>query len=273
MRGERPDRARSRRVARSPCGGRSDRHHVDEAERLEPVDRSGDRPGRDPDPPGQLARRDRSDQSSTSRHSQSVALRPASGAAARLCSVPSDPDRRASSISSSISLERFADGRRAIVSSIVDAFTHELDICRLNYPVIESFSVPLRRRPIVADSSWTYSSRREGRRNARWSARGGRRAGAGVGGGRLLRRLDHRGRPRSVSPPRPRRRALHVARARHGDRRGVRPQPDDARPHGLGPPGGSPAAGSSSDSVRRSSRTSPSGSRCRGATRQRECAS
>ena len=45
------------------------------------------------------------------------------------------------------------------------------------------------------------------------------------------------GPPRPVPPSRPGRRAHDHARARHVDRRGVRPQPDDARPPRLGPAG------------------------------------
>ena len=48
------------------------------------------------------------------------------------------------------------------------------------------------------------------------------------GGDRPCRWLVVRGRPRSVPAPRPRRRAHGAHRPRHGDRRRLRPQPDDA---------------------------------------------
>ena len=54
---------------------------------------------------------------------------------------------------------------------------------------------------------------------------------------------------------------------------GVRAQPDEPRPHRLGPADAVERAGRSSGSARRSSRTSRSGSRCRGrgpAARMRE---
>ncbi len=57
------------------------------------------------------------------------------------------------------------------------------------------------------------------------------------GGGGLQRHLDRRDQPRSVLPPAARRRAHDRDRTRHVDRRGVRPQPDDARQHRLGPAG------------------------------------
>ncbi len=168
-----------------------------------------------------------------------MALRPASGAAARLCSVPSDPERRASTIRSSISFERFADDRRAIVPPSFTRSLTDLNICPLNYPVIENFSVPAMTWPTGCRES---SARTVDAVKVDGMLVGplacGRRPGAGARGRRLLRRLDHRGRQRSVPSARPRRRALHVARTRHGDRRGVRPQPDDARPHGVGPAGG-----------------------------------
>ena len=68
------------------------------------------------------------------------------------------------------------------------------------------------------------------------------------------------------------RRAHRHDRARHVDRRGLRPQPDDAGQHGVGPAGVLARAGSSSVSAARSSRTSRSASRWRGATRRRACA-
>ena len=62
-----------------------------------------------------------------------------------------------------------------------------------------------------------------------------------------------------------------AGRAGHRHRRGVRPQPDEPGPDRLGPAGGVAAAGSSSASAARSSRTSPSASRCRGRTRPPAC--
>ena len=52
---------------------------------------------------------------------------------------------------------------------------------------------------------------------------------------RLHRRVDRRDGPRPVPPAPARRRAHHRAPARHVDRGRLRPQPDDARQHRLGP--------------------------------------
>ena len=64
-----------------------------------------------------------------------------------------------------------------------------------------------------------------------------------------------------------------AGRARHGDRDRVRPHADDARQHGYDLAALLAAAASCSGSARRSSRTSSGGSRCRGRTRRRACAS
>ena len=77
----------------------------------------------------------------------------------------------------------------------------------------------------------------EGRRQHRDgpAQRGEERAGGR--GGRVRRGVDGGDLPRPVPAAAARRRAHRTTRARHVDRRRVRPQPDDARQHGVGPAG------------------------------------
>ena len=83
-----------------------------------------------------------------------------------------------------------------------------------------------------------YGLRHEGRRGdhpdaTRQCGRPGRRAGEG----RVHRRLDGRDGARPVPAAAAGRRAHGDHRARHGDRRRLRPQPDDAGAHRVGPAG------------------------------------
>ena len=124
----------------------------------------------------------------------------------------------------------------------------------------------------AGDAIGSYGCHHEGRRRHPNQSRQGRPAG-----GRSSRRRA----TRAVGPPRPATtrscRCVLAAehtdgpRARHVDRRRVRPQPDDARQPGVGPADVLARAGSSSASAARSSRTSRSASRWSGATRRRAC--
>ena len=102
---------------------------------------------------------------------------------------------------------------------------------------------------------------------------GHRRGGPAAEDDRLRRGVVGRDGARPVPAAAAGGRAHRAHRAGHRHRRGLRPQPDEPGRPGQRPADAARRAGSCSASARRSSRTSPSATRCRGRTRPPACAS